>query len=246
MTAERLERIREECSGDWLICQLADEIERLQRAYTVSCAEAAVWEQLHDMFPHEIGQPQDAARYVVEQVRRLQSENEALRLEHEAATRALAEWLGLEAACGSCSHSYCAWRRAHDAVQLKDGDTAPPVRAARPATRQKGSKMLGEPGTEQFTIRTDVDGKTVDSQHLHDPLVFHTVILLRSRWRRFLDVFRTNPIRVQVCVSTHPWISAAILMLDPVALETEWRQRKSAPYVQDQILVKPVNPAERK
>ena len=81
----------------------------------------------------------------------------------------------------------------------------------------------GEEGTEQFSVETLVDGKTIKVQPIHDPFIHSTTVVSISRWDHFLAIFRRREIRVQVFVSSSEGAQRAIMTLDPeqLARDTE-------------------------
>ncbi len=61
--------------------------------------------------------------------------------------------------------------------------------------------MLGEAGTEQFTITTYQDGKQIRLQKIHDPFIRCTVGIAMSRWDLFKAMFRKQfETKINVCV----------------------------------------------
>lgn len=80
--------------------------------------------------------------------------------------------------------------------------------------------MLGENGTEQFTITTKVDGQVIGTQRIHDPFLCNKTIIKMtfSEWVRLL--FKRE-IKVEISVEGTQGIQRAIMMLDPVELEKE-------------------------
>jgi len=91
---------------------------------------------------------------------------------------------------------------------------------------------LGEERTEQFSVETLVNGKTVKVQPLHDPFIHNTTTVRMSRWDCFLAIFRPREIRVQVRVDASAGAIRAIMTLDPeqLARDTEQilRERESS------------------
>lgn len=72
--------------------------------------------------------------------------------------------------------------------------------------------MLGDEGTEQFTVTTRVNGKVIGEQEIHDPFA-HTTVTLRGIGHAWRALFRG--IKVQVDIGgTHRAISA-VMQLDP-------------------------------
>lgn len=82
--------------------------------------------------------------------------------------------------------------------------------------------MLGEPGTEQFTIETWQDAKLIRAQRIHDPFLHSTTTIAMSRWDLFKALFRKQFItRIRVNVIGTEGIVRAIMMLDPQKLDAE-------------------------
>ena len=82
--------------------------------------------------------------------------------------------------------------------------------------------MLGEPGTEQFTIEVRQDGKLIRSQAIHDPFLFNKTTIAISRWDLFKAMFKRQFITtVEVSVCGSEGVQRAIMMLDPQALAKE-------------------------
>lgn len=77
---------------------------------------------------------------------------------------------------------------------------------------------LGEEGTEQFSVRTHVDGKLIGDKPVHDPFATTTVKLrgLRHAWNAL-----TRGITVQVSVDASHGAISTIMMLDPQALHEQ-------------------------
>lgn len=85
--------------------------------------------------------------------------------------------------------------------------------------------MLGEPGTEQFTIETWHDAKLIRAQRIHDPFLHSTTTIAISRWDLFKALFRKQFItRVRVNVIGTEGVQRAIMMLDPAKLQAETEQ----------------------
>jgi hypothetical protein len=82
--------------------------------------------------------------------------------------------------------------------------------------------MLGENGTEQFSVVTRVDGKVVGEQLVHDPFISNTTVIGISRWDLFKSLFKKQ-FEIKVCVSVAGsfGVQRAIMRLDPVALTEE-------------------------
>ena len=82
--------------------------------------------------------------------------------------------------------------------------------------------MLGENGTEQFTISTRVDGKLIKEQPIHDPFLHNKTVVGISRWDLFKALFRRQfEVKVEISVHGSEGIQRAIMMLDPAQLEAE-------------------------
>jgi len=82
---------------------------------------------------------------------------------------------------------------------------------------------LGEEGTEQFTVETQVDGRTIKVQPVHDPFIHSTTVVSIPRWDHFLAIFKRREIRVQVAVRASEGAQRAVMTLDPsqLAKDTE-------------------------
>ena len=82
---------------------------------------------------------------------------------------------------------------------------------------------VGEEGTEQFTVETRVDGKTIKKQPIHDPFIYCMTITFLTRFDHFLAIFRRREIRVEVIVRGSEGAQRAIMTLDPgqLARDTE-------------------------
>lgn len=82
--------------------------------------------------------------------------------------------------------------------------------------------MLGETGTEQFTITTTQDGKLIHEQKVHDPFVHSTTTICISRWDLFKALFQKQcKIVLRFHLSGTLAVTRAIMTLDPFALEAE-------------------------
>jgi len=84
--------------------------------------------------------------------------------------------------------------------------------------------MLGDEGTEQFSVETLVDGKTIKVQPIHDPFIHSTTIVEISRWDHFLAIFKPRQIKVQVYVSASEGAQRAIMTMDPARLAKDTQQ----------------------
>jgi hypothetical protein len=82
-------------------------------------------------------------------------------------------------------------------------------------------KTLGEDGTEQFTVETRVDGRTLEAQPIHDPFIRNTTHVGLSRWDHFCQVFRPRLIRVEVTVRGTEGAQRAIMTLNPEQLQSD-------------------------
>jgi hypothetical protein len=88
--------------------------------------------------------------------------------------------------------------------------------------RQKGEIMLGEAGTEQFTIETRQDGELIRSQPIHDPFLHSTTTIAISRRDLFKALFRKQfSTKIEVSVRGTEGVQRAIMMLDPKELQAE-------------------------
>jgi len=82
--------------------------------------------------------------------------------------------------------------------------------------------MLGETGTEQFTITTKVNGKVIKKQPIHDPFLYNKTVVGISRWGLFKALFRRQfEVKVEVSVHGTEGVTRAVMMLDPAKLEAE-------------------------
>jgi hypothetical protein len=82
--------------------------------------------------------------------------------------------------------------------------------------------MLGETGTEQFTITTRVDGKVIREQPLHDPFLHNKTVVGISRWDLFKGMFRKQfEVKVEMSVCGSAAMQRTIMMLDPHKLAEE-------------------------
>lgn len=85
--------------------------------------------------------------------------------------------------------------------------------------------MLGELGTEQFTVETRQDGKVIRTQAIHDPFIHSTTTIGISRWDLFKALFRKQfETKIQIVVDGTPGVQRAIMMLDPEKLRVETEQ----------------------
>jgi hypothetical protein len=82
--------------------------------------------------------------------------------------------------------------------------------------------MLGENGTEQFTITVKQDGKLIREQKLHDPFLWNSTTIALSRWDLFKALFRKQFVTtVEVKVDGTQGVVRAVMMLDPERLQAE-------------------------
>jgi hypothetical protein len=82
--------------------------------------------------------------------------------------------------------------------------------------------MLGENGTEQFLIKTRVDGKLIREQPIHDPFLHNKTVVGISRWDLFRAMFKKQfVVKVEVSVEGTQGVQRAIMMLDPATLQAE-------------------------
>jgi hypothetical protein len=82
--------------------------------------------------------------------------------------------------------------------------------------------MLGETGTEQFTIRTRVDGRLIREQAIHDPFLHNKTVIGISRWDLFKAMFRKEyTVTVETSVSGTEGVQRAIMTMDTEALARE-------------------------
>jgi hypothetical protein len=83
--------------------------------------------------------------------------------------------------------------------------------------------MLGDEGTEQFTVETILDGESIGVQKIHDPFIFNETVIMLSRWDCFLSIFRRRRICVEVHIQGSLGAQRAIMTLDPerMARDTE-------------------------
>lgn len=81
-----------------------------------------------------------------------------------------------------------------------------------------GPPFLGESGTEQFEVITEVEGKEIGRQSVHDPFI-HTRVTIHG-WRNAWRVL-TSGLKVQVSVSSSQGAQRAIMTLNPHALIEE-------------------------
>lgn len=82
--------------------------------------------------------------------------------------------------------------------------------------------MLGENGTEQFTITTRRDGELIREQKIHDPFLNSKTTVAMSRWELFKAMFcKQFIVTIDTSVRGTEGIIRAIMMLDPAELERE-------------------------
>lgn len=75
--------------------------------------------------------------------------------------------------------------------------------------------MLGEEGTEQFTVEVLVDGHSIRVQRVHDPFIHSTIGVQASRWDHFKAIFRPPIVKIQVVVRGSEGAQRAIMTMDP-------------------------------
>jgi hypothetical protein len=84
---------------------------------------------------------------------------------------------------------------------------------------------VGENGTEQFTIKTRVDGKVIKEQPLHDPFLHNRTVVGISRWDLFKAMFRKQfTVTVEISVSGTEGVQRLIMTMDPKAVQAETDQ----------------------
>jgi len=81
--------------------------------------------------------------------------------------------------------------------------------------------MLGEEGTEQFTIDIEFNGRRFPTKALHDPFI-HTRIGV-SRWDLFKGLF-SNQFEVRIAVQGTQAVQRAIMTMDPEQLMREEKE----------------------
>lgn len=85
--------------------------------------------------------------------------------------------------------------------------------------------MLGEEGTEQFTVTSRQDGKLIREQRIHDPFVTCTTVVQISRWDLFKAMFKRQfETHIEVCVAGSQGAQRAIMMLDPAVLAQDSKE----------------------
>lgn len=85
--------------------------------------------------------------------------------------------------------------------------------------------MLGEEGTEQFEIITEVNGREVYRRKIHDPFISCTITI---GWRDCLKALWRGAGKVCVQVRATHAAQRRIMTLDPVEMlkeENEWMHR---------------------
>ena len=78
--------------------------------------------------------------------------------------------------------------------------------------------MLGESGTEQFEVRTLLNGCEIGRQKIHDPFVHTTVVI---GWWDLLRSLLRRKAKVQVVVSGSHSAQRRIMTMNPVELAME-------------------------
>jgi hypothetical protein len=84
--------------------------------------------------------------------------------------------------------------------------------------------IVGDPGTEQWTITVKRDGVLVGEQKLHDPFLHNTTTIAISRWDLFKALFRKQFLtKIEVSLRATEGMQRRIMMMDPheVAAESE-------------------------
>lgn len=91
------------------------------------------------------------------------------------------------------------------------------------ALDRNNAGQIGDPGTEQFSIRTYVDDALIGERLVHDPLVHNTTVLKQTRRTHLKGIFVPSEIRVRVVVGGSAGAERAIMTLDPkqMARDTE-------------------------
>lgn len=84
--------------------------------------------------------------------------------------------------------------------------------------------MLGETGSEQFSITVFVDGKHLNTQKIHDPFIRNTTTVGLSRWDLFKALFRKQyECKITVQVDGSRGAVSTIMMLNPDELAQKFR-----------------------
>jgi len=79
--------------------------------------------------------------------------------------------------------------------------------------------MLGEPGTEQFTVTTKLEGRIIGEQKIHDPFVNTRIVIC---WRDLLKaLLRFTSLEVSVHVHGSRGGVSSVMMLDPFELQRQ-------------------------
>jgi hypothetical protein len=84
--------------------------------------------------------------------------------------------------------------------------------------------MLGEEGTEQFTVKTYIDDhKLIREQKIHDPFISSTTVSVLTRWSCFLGLFakKYRTVKTQVSVFGSHGAVARVMTMDPAELQRE-------------------------
>ena len=81
--------------------------------------------------------------------------------------------------------------------------------------------MLGEEGTEQFTVESRVNGVTINTQKIHDPFIWNTCAMTLGRWQAFLGIFKELTIRTETIIHGSEGARRAIMTLDPAKLQAD-------------------------
>lgn len=83
--------------------------------------------------------------------------------------------------------------------------------------------MLGEEGTEQFTVTTKLNGRVIGEQKIHDPFIHSTLVI---GWLDMVRCLLTAKCRVEVSVRGTQSVQARIMTLDPEDLQREEAERE--------------------
>lgn len=80
---------------------------------------------------------------------------------------------------------------------------------------------LGEEGTEQFEVITEVNGREIGRQNIHDPFISTSVTI---GWQ---DILRSLLFGLKIRVNVRATHAAQrrIMMLDPVEMQREEQER---------------------
>jgi len=89
--------------------------------------------------------------------------------------------------------------------------------------------MLGEPGTEQFTISVHVDGQLVRAQPIHDPFIHNRTTIQVKRWAAFKGIFKPLRLNVHVDVDGTPGIMREVMMIDLAKVARDDELQRTGP-----------------